>query len=70
MEERTPLPLSAKCCYEHLGGTLGCRLFHRMVELGWFEEKDDTPRHYSITPLGIDEFIKLGVDPYERKKRK
>lgn len=60
--------LKAKCCYEHLGGTLGGRLFARLIELGWFEPDKEHPREYEITQLGMEEFIKLGVDPFERSK--
>lgn len=59
--------LAAKCCFEHLGGTLGNRLFERMLALGWFEPTEDNPRHFVLTPHGIEEMIKLGVDPYGRR---
>ncbi len=60
--------LKAKCCYDHLGGTLGVRLFGRLVELGWFEQNKEHPKEYLITQLGMEELIKLGVDPFERSK--
>ena len=67
MEEKKAL--TAKCCFEHLGGTLGCRLFARMQELGWFEPTGDNPRHYTLTRAGIEGLIKFGVDPYERSRK-
>jgi hypothetical protein len=54
--------LTAKCCFEHLGGTLGSRLFYRMTELGWLEPTEENPRYFKLTELGINEFLKLGVD--------
>ncbi len=61
-------PLKAKSCYEHLGGTLGGRFFNRLIELGWFEQDKEHPREYFITQLGLEELIRLGVDPFERSK--
>jgi hypothetical protein len=63
-EDRT---LAAKCCYSHLGGTLGSRLFQRMLELGWFEPQADDPKHYALTRRGVEKFIEFGVDPYDRR---
>jgi hypothetical protein len=62
--------LTAKCCFGHLGGTLGNRLFDRMAELGWLEPTEENPKHYALTELGINEFLKLGVDPYSRRPNK
>ncbi len=59
--------LTAKCCFGHLGGTLGNRLFERMVALGWLEPREDDPKHFNLTKLGVAEMIKLGVDPYHRR---
>ena len=67
MEEKKPL--TAKCCFEHLGGTLGSRLFARMMALGWFVPTEDNPRHFALTQAGVEGFIKFGVDPYERSKK-
>lgn len=61
-------PLTAKCCFGHLGGTLGNRLFSRMLELKWLEPQYDNPKHYALTQLGLEEFIKFGVDPFDRRK--
>lgn len=63
-----PIPLKAKPCYEHLGGTLGNRLFERLLELGWFRRDDENPRYYSLTELGVEGFKDLGVNPYEGKR--
>ena len=59
--------LTAKCCFGHLGGTLGNRLFERMLTLGWFEPEEDDPKHFLLMERGIAEMIKLGVDPYHRR---
>lgn len=68
MKENTePRLLRAKCCYGHLGGVLGDRLFGRMVELGWFEATSQ-PKEYMLTPAGIEHLSSLGVDFYERGK--
>lgn len=60
--------LKVKCCYGHLGGKLGDRLFDRMLELGWFRRDGGEAKVFSLTESGTREFIKLGVDPYERRK--
>ena len=60
-----PTLLKAKCCYGHLGGTLGNRLFERLVERGWFRP-DEGAKTFSITELGLEELKKLGVDPYRK----
>ena len=60
-------PLTAKCCFGHLGGTLGNRLFERLCELGWFEPETENPKHFALTERGIEEMIRLGVDPYPRR---
>ena len=60
--------LKAKVCYDHLGGTLGGRLFSRLVELGWFQQVPGNARTYTLTPKGTEEMLKLGVDITERRK--
>jgi hypothetical protein len=67
MNEKEPERLAVKCCYGHLGGMLGDRLFDRMLELGWFCQEDGT-KSFSLTELGTEEFKKLGVDLYKRRK--
>ncbi len=57
--------LKAKCCYGHLGGTLGNRLFDCMLEKGWFQQDENEKRIYSVTQLGEKELKKLGVNIYE-----
>jgi len=37
--------LKGRSCYGHLGGTLGERLFVRLLELGWFERDEE---NYSL----------------------
>lgn len=58
--------LCAKGCYGHLGGTLGDRLFARLVELGWFRRTADRATVYELTAWGVRELKKLGVDPYAK----
>jgi predicted transcriptional regulator len=59
--------LKARACYGHLGGTLGNRLFERMIELGWIERDGDKLTVYSLTEHGIKALLELGVDIYERR---
>ncbi len=59
--------LKAKSCYGHLGGTLGNRLFERLLDLGWFERDADKTTVFSLTELGKQEFCKLNVDIYKRR---
>jgi hypothetical protein len=54
--------LKAKSCYGHLGGSLGNRLFERMLVLNWFEREEDTSTVYRLTETGKEEFTRLGVD--------
>lgn len=68
MNEKEPELLDVKCCYGHLGGMLGDRLFDRMLELGWFRRNENMPKSFSLTELGIEKFKKLGVDLYKRGK--
>lgn len=62
--------LNVKCCYGHLGGTLGNRLFDCMVEKGWFQQDELDSKSYSFTELGRKEFEKIGVNPYKKEKVK
>lgn len=66
MSEKTPRILKARSCYGHLGGTLGNRLFKRLLELGWFEQDGDKATVFSLTEFGGEEFKKLGIDIYEK----
>jgi predicted transcriptional regulator len=59
--------LKARTCYGHLGGTLGNRLFSRLMELKWFEADEEKTTVYKITPKGIKELESLGVDIYFKK---
>lgn len=67
MDERAKKMLKAKACYNHLGGTLGNRLFERMLELGWFEREGEKVTVYKLTEEGKQALIRLGVDIYERR---
>jgi hypothetical protein len=59
--------LKARTCYGHLGGTLGERLFTRLLELGWLEPDEGKSTVYKLTPLGEKQFSELGVDIYEKR---
>lgn len=67
MSEKTRRILKARSCYGHLGGTLGGRLFERLLELGWIEREGDKTTVYSLTECGKQAFLELGVDIYERR---
>jgi hypothetical protein len=54
--------LTARCCYGHLGGKLGNRLFERLIELGWFELEEGKSTVYMATEKGCEELTKLGVN--------
>lgn len=58
--EEKPI-LSAKRCFGHLGGTLGKRLFTRLVELEWFEAEEDKVTVYRVTEKGRRALARLGV---------
>jgi hypothetical protein len=59
--------LKARSCYGHLGGTLGERLFARLLELKWFELEEGKTTVYKVTPLGEEKFSELGVNIYEKR---
>jgi hypothetical protein len=62
MNDHPQETLKARSCYGHLGGTLGSRLFERMLELGWLELEEGKATVYQLTETGKQEFTKLGVD--------
>jgi hypothetical protein len=59
--------LKARSCYGHLGGTLGERLFTRLLELKWFEPEEGKTTVYKVTPLGAEKLSELGVNIYEKR---
>lgn len=59
--------LKGRSCYGHLGGTLGERLFVRLLELGWFERDEEKTTVYRVTALGEEKLAELGVDIYEKR---
>lgn len=61
-------PLKAKTCYGHLGGTLGNRLFERMLELGWFKQEEGKSTVYTLTEIGDKALREFGVDVYEKRE--
>jgi predicted transcriptional regulator len=60
--------LKGRSCYGHLGGTLGNRLFERLLELGWFEQEENKTTVYKVTPIGEKKLTELGVNIYEKGK--
>lgn len=68
MNDHSQKILKAKSCYGHLGGTLGNRLFERLLELNWFEREEDTATVYRLTETGKEEFARLGVNFMKRGK--
>ncbi|WP_434511335.1 hypothetical protein [Desulfitobacterium sp. AusDCA] len=68
MNDHSQKTLKAKSCYGHLGGTLGNRLFERLLELNWFEREEDTTTVYRLTETGKEEFARLGVNFMKRGK--
>ena len=70
MSEETRKALGARSCYGHLGGTLGDRLFARLVELEWFEKVEGKSTVYALTEIGIEEMTRLGVDVREKRRTK
>lgn len=70
MKEGTMKALGARSCYGHLGGTLGDRLFARLVELEWFEKVEGKSTVYALTEKGIEEMTRLGVDVREKRRTK
>jgi hypothetical protein len=59
--------LKARNCYGHLGGTLGNRLFDRMLAMGWFEKEEGKDTVYILTENGEEALKGLGVDIYEKR---
>ncbi len=68
MEKKSPKLLKARVCYGHLGGTLGERLFNRLVELQWLQPDPDKTTVYELTEDGIRQMTKLGVNIYEGRQ--
>lgn len=59
--------LKGRACYGHLGGTLGSRLFERLLALGWFEQEQGKTTVYKVTPIGKEKLTELGIDIYEKR---
>ncbi|MGE5455117.1 MAG: hypothetical protein ACM3O9_07985 [Methylocystaceae bacterium] len=59
--------MNGKSCFGHLGGTLGERLFKRLIELEWFVQDQEKTTVYQLTEKGVVELDKLGVDIYNRR---
>ncbi|MGE5381419.1 MAG: hypothetical protein ACM3NT_10190 [Methylocystaceae bacterium] len=67
MSDKEQKIISGRKCYGHLGGTLGERLFQRLIELEWFTPEGEKTTVYQITDKGKVELEKLGVDIYSRR---
>lgn len=65
--EKPRKQLKGRSCYGHLGGTLGERLFVRLLELGWFEQDGEIATVYKVTALGEEKLAELGVVIYEKR---
>lgn len=55
--------LIVKRRYEQLRGNLGNHLFDRLIELGWFEGKQENITIYHVTEKSYEPLVKLGVNP-------
>lgn len=65
--EKPRKQLKGRSCYGHLGGTLGERLFVRLLELGWFEQDGEKATVCKVTALGEEKLVELGVEIYEKR---
>ncbi|MEN6389143.1 MAG: hypothetical protein ABFD04_01920 [Syntrophomonas sp.] len=65
MKNRELVPLKARACYGHLGGTLGERMFQRFIELGWLERDGQKATVYELTEEGKEQLTRLGIDIYK-----
>jgi hypothetical protein len=54
--------IPAKICYSHLGGKLGNILLESFLDKGWIAREQEGEKHYFLTPKGVKEFTKMGVD--------
>lgn len=50
----------ARCCYDHLAGSVGVVLTHRLQELGFLIPAAD--KQFEVTPAGIEWFAHMGLD--------
>jgi DNA-binding transcriptional ArsR family regulator len=74
----------ARTCYDHLAGELAVQLFDRMLTSKWLEAAPGKasgapsgsaperagPTALDATPLGFDEFARLGIDLAAQKARR
>ncbi len=52
--------LFARCCYDHLAGSLGVAVTQTLVARGWLAKAAD--KQYEVTPEGAAWFAQLGLD--------
>jgi DNA-binding transcriptional ArsR family regulator len=52
----------ARTCYDHIAGTLGVSLHDRFAALGWMSPGSDGGNSYSLTPIGTEGLVDLGID--------
>ena len=50
----------ARCCYDHLAGSIGVAITHRLQERGFLIAAAD--RQFDVTPAGIEWFGCMGLD--------
>lgn len=68
MSEKKAKKLKGRLCYGHLGGTIGDRLFERLIELEWFERDGDKKTVFVVTAKGEEELAALGVNIHEKSR--
>lgn len=59
--------ISAKACYEHLGGKLGQLLMNAFIENNWIAKENPSDKHFYVTDLGKKQFAEIGVNLLEIK---
>lgn len=53
---------AARTCYDHIAGTVGVSLHHRLRSLRWLVPSKATLHEYQLTPAGERGFKALGMD--------
>jgi hypothetical protein len=60
--------IPAKTCFSHIGGKLGTLLMESFIDKGWITKSTLDEKHFHITPKGVKEFSKLGIDLSQIKR--
>jgi DNA-binding transcriptional ArsR family regulator len=58
----------ARTCYDHLAGTLGVRLHDRCLERGWLMVGEEDASVYTLTEIGEQKLLELGLDTEGMRK--